>query len=83
VDRWSDPAYIEAQARDRLVYVFPGDFTYLVIDDVDGSTTADGVPISDSIQTTQVDWMQAMVSSVFTAGLTDAAASTLLESPTP
>jgi cell division protein FtsB len=21
VDRWSDPAYIEAQARDRLVYV--------------------------------------------------------------
>src|SRR4051794_32997275 len=24
VARWSDPAYIEAQARDRLYYVYPG-----------------------------------------------------------
>src|SRR5690349_9989773 len=33
VARWSDPAYIESQARDRLYYVFPGDIAYLVIDD--------------------------------------------------
>src|SRR5690606_33054397 len=25
IARWDDPAYIEAQARDRLVYVYPGD----------------------------------------------------------
>jgi cell division protein FtsB len=80
VDRWSDPAYIEAQARDRLVYVFPGDLTYLVIDNGAAATTADGAPISTSIQTTQVDWMQTVVSSIFTAGLTDAPAATL-ESP--
>jgi cell division protein FtsB len=80
VDRWSDPAYIEAQARDRLVYVFPGDLTYLVIDDGAAATTTDGAPISTSIQTTQVDWMQTVVSSIFTAGLTDASATTL-ESP--
>jgi cell division protein FtsB len=82
VDRWSDPAYIEAQARDRLVYVFPGDLTYLVIDDGAAATTTDGAPISTSIQTTQVDWMQTMVSSIFTAGLTDAPAASL-ENPAP
>jgi cell division protein FtsB len=80
VDRWADPAYIEAQARDRLVYVFPGDLTYLVINDGAAATTADGAPISASIQTTPVDWMQTMVASIFTAGLTDASAATL-ESP--
>jgi cell division protein FtsB len=80
VARWSDPAYIEAQARDRLVYVFPGDLTYLVKDDGAEATTVDGAPISTELQTTQVDWMQTMVSSIFTAGLTDATATTL-ESP--
>ena len=80
VDRWSDPAYIEAQARDRLKYVFPGDFTYSVKGDGSELTTTDGAPISAEIQTTQVDWMQTVVSSIFTAGLTDAPAATL-ESP--
>ena len=80
VDRWSDPAYIEAQARDRLKYVFPGDFTYSVKGDGSEITTADGAPISTSIQTTEVDWVHTVVSSLFTAGLTDASA-TELESP--
>lgn len=78
--RWSDPAYIEAQARARLVYVFPGDLTYLVKDDGAAAATTDGAPISTEIQTTQVDWMRTMVSSIFTAGLTDAPAD-VLESP--
>jgi cell division protein FtsB len=81
VARWGDPAYIEAQARDRLVYVFPGDFTYLVIDDAPAATTTDGIPISDEIQTTKVDWMHTMVSSIFTAGLTDATADDLESTP--
>ncbi|MES2170405.1 MAG: septum formation initiator family protein [Actinomycetota bacterium] len=69
--RWSDPNYIEAQARSRLNYVFPGEYSYLVINDVPGASTADGQPISDKLQTTQVDWVESMLSSVFTAGLTD------------
>lgn len=30
--RWDDPAYIEAQARERLSYVQPGETSYRVID---------------------------------------------------
>ena len=79
-DRWTDPAYIESQARDRLVYVYPGDVTYLVIDDGKTSTTSDGQPISGEIQETRVDWVQTLLASVFTAGLTDATTDQL-ESP--
>ncbi|WP_213813732.1 septum formation initiator family protein [Glaciihabitans sp. dw_435] len=77
VARWDDPAYIEAQARDRLLYVFPGEYSYLVLN---GKTTAtpDKAPISDSIQKTQVDWMKSMLTSVVTAGLSDATASKLV-----
>jgi cell division protein FtsB len=81
VARWDDPAYIESQARDRLNYVYPRDYTYLVIDDGQTVQTSDGAPISGEIQETQVDWMASLVDSVFTAGLTDATASEL-ESPT-
>lgn len=81
VARWEDPSYIEAQARDRLVYVYPGDFTYLVIDDTAPLATPDGAPISDTIQTTRVDWVRAVLDSVYTAGLTDDTAAELV-SPT-
>jgi cell division protein FtsB len=70
VDRWKDPAYVESQARDRLYYVFPGDVSYLVIGEASGPTTPGGQPISDQIQTTKVDWMRSLLSSVYTAGLT-------------
>jgi len=69
--RWNDPNYIEAQARSRLNYVFPGEYSYLVINDKKLAATADGQPISASLQVTQVDWVKSMLSSVFTAGLTD------------
>jgi cell division protein FtsB len=32
VARWSDPGYIERQARTRLQYAMPGDTTYIVVD---------------------------------------------------
>lgn len=76
--RWSDPKYIEAQARKRLNYVFPGEYSYLVINDIDAPKTQDGQPISESIQSTRVDWVGTMLSSVFTAGLTDAPADKLV-----
>lgn len=71
IDRWQDPAYIEAQARDRLLYVYPGDISYLVIDDGLTSESSDGTPVSDEIQTTRIDWTRALLSSIVTAGLTD------------
>lgn len=77
VARWSDPAYIESQARERLYYVFPGDISYLVIGDGSEPTTADGQPISSSIQTTKVDWVHSLLASIYTAGLTDAPPSRL------
>ena len=30
--RWNDPAYVIAQARDRLIYVLPGETPYRVVD---------------------------------------------------
>jgi cell division protein FtsB len=69
IDRWKDPAYIEAEARNRLLYVFPGDITYLVIDDHE-STAATDLPISDRIQSTKVDWTRSLLSSVISAGTT-------------
>ena len=82
VARWSDPAYIEAQARQKLYYIFPGDRTYLVVDDGATIETSDGQPISDSIQSLQVDWVQSLVSSLYTAGLTEATGAELT-TPSP
>jgi cell division protein FtsB len=72
VARWSDPAYVEAQARDRLYYVYPGDVTYLVLDDDAAPVVADEQPISAELQSTEVDWVTAFLSSVYVAGLTEA-----------
>lgn len=73
VARWSDPAYIESKARDRLNYVFPGDVSYLVVGDAAHEEgTENGLPISDQIQTTRTDWMASLLSSIYTAGLTTA-----------
>lgn len=75
--RWDDPRYIEAQARQRLNYVYPGEISYLVIDDGQTVTTDDGQPISAEVQDTRLDWVALMLSSLLTAGLTDKAADEL------
>ena len=41
-DRWQDPAYIEAQARERLRYVMPGETAYIVLE-ADEAPAPDGV----------------------------------------
>jgi cell division protein FtsB len=76
--RWNDPSYVESLARERLNYVYPEEYSYLVIDDGKTLATADGQPISAKLQTTQVDWVRTMLSSVLTAGLTDAPANQLV-----
>lgn len=72
IDRWSDPAYLESQARERLYYVKPGDVSYFVIGGSDLPVTPGGAPISDEIQTTKVDWVQGLLSTVYGSGLTTA-----------
>jgi cell division protein FtsB len=78
VARWSDPSYVESLARERLNYVYPGEYSYLIIDDGKTTAIANGQPISTKLQTTQVDWVRTMLSSVLTAGLTDAPANQLV-----
>jgi cell division protein FtsB len=76
VARWDDPAYIEAQARDRLLYVYPGEQSFLVMGEGSSTrgdaapTTDSGTPVSSTVQTPKVDWVQAMLSSVLESGLT-------------
>jgi len=78
VARWDDPAYIEAQARDRLLYVYPGEESYLVMGSEGDSgsrdrrpTTESGTPVSATVQTPHVDWVQSMLSSVLESGLSE------------
>ncbi|WP_307859045.1 FtsB family cell division protein [Herbiconiux sp. SYSU D00978] len=81
VARWDDPAYIEAQARNRLNYVYPGEYNYLVRDDGQTPVAEDLSVFDDQIQTAQVDWLHASLQSLVTAGLTTAPAPDLVEPP--
>jgi cell division protein FtsB len=82
VARWSDPAYIKAQARDRLYFVMPGETSFLVIDDQAPTAPADDVPVSTGIQNTKVDWLGALFSSGVNAGLSTQTPEELQESGT-
>ena len=79
--RWDDPSYIQSKARERLDYVYPGEYSFNVIDDTPAATPTDSLPISDDIQTTDVDWVGSMLSSVLTAGLTDQPADQIVAPP--
>jgi len=81
-DRWQDPVYIRAQARDRLYYVLPGEVSYLVMDadGMDFSDTSGTVgallaakrnadEISLEIAAANENWVDALVESVLRAAL--------------
>ena len=72
LERWSDRAYVEAQARSRLMFVYPGDITYLVIDDVGEVQGEAPLPVSDTIEVAQTSWMQSLFASYLVAATTDA-----------
>jgi len=80
--RWEDPAYVRAQARDRLYYVMPGEVSYLVMDaaGVDVSDTSGTVgaslaerkntsEISTTIFETKSNWVDALLLTVVRAGI--------------
>ena len=62
IERWSDAAFVEAQARQRLLYVYPGDVTYLIVNDVVGDSADEPVP-TEAVQTTNINWVDALVAS--------------------
>ncbi|BDV31089.1 FtsB family cell division protein [Microbacterium terricola] len=71
-DRWSDPAYITTQARERLYYVQPGEVVYLVDNDLPASATPqEEAPVSEDVEATHTDWMAQLVRSVTAAGLAE------------
>jgi len=75
LDRWSDPAFLKAQARARLGYAMPGDKAYRVIDPGDanaGVSPITGKPVAAGVVDTAGDdaapWYRTMWTSVQVAG---------------
>ena len=68
--RWQDPSFIETQARERLMFVYPGDITYLVIDDVSDETEDQNPLVSTDIELVQPDWRDALLGSYLVAATT-------------
>lgn len=78
-ERWSDPAYITTQARERLYYVQPGEVVYLVDNDLDAADLpATQTDVPEDVARTQTDWMAQLVRSVAGAGLAETAAPELI-----
>lgn len=74
-ERWSDPAYITTQARERLYYVKPGEVVYLIDDDLDpAEVPAEQKPVSETLQEKPADWMPQLLRTLVGAGLSDTAA---------
>ena len=74
-DRWSDPAYIQSQARGRLLFVMPGDTSYLVLDPP-ATNKQQQSNISTELHETQTSWLDSFVESMVTAGTAPAPAPT-------
>ena len=72
LDRWSDRAFVEAQARSRLMFVYPGDITYLVIDDVEVEDVGVAQTISEDIEVVSSNWMKSLFASYLVAATTQA-----------
>lgn len=72
LERWSDRVYVETQARSRLMFVYPGDITYLVLDDLPESTDESTIEVTEEIQVTRSDWREALLASFLVAATTDA-----------
>ena len=70
--RWSDRAFVETQARSRLMFVYPGDITYLVLDDLPDDAVEQTQEVSDQIQVTEANWREALLASYLVAATTDA-----------
>lgn len=68
--RWQDPRFVETQARERLMFVYPGDITYLVIDDLGDPLVEEDPVVSAEIRAVQPDWRDALLGSYLVAATT-------------
>lgn len=70
VARWDDPAFVVAQARERLTYVFPGETPYRVIDPETVEGAAEGSPAAAEEDDVDEDgtWYTRLAESVEVAG---------------
>lgn len=80
-ERWNDPAFIETQARERLMFVYPGDITYLVIDDIDDDDYETDTILSVEIQQADSDWRAALLGSYLVAATTSRVQDTSMQAP--
>lgn len=72
LERWNDRVFVETQARSRLMFVYPGDITYLVIDDLPEEVTESDDAISEDIQVASTNWRGALLASYLVAATTQA-----------
>ena len=79
--RWDDPAYIEAQARDRLFFVYPGETSFVVLDDRSALEAAAADVPSATLEEPSRDWASAAATSFLIAGLTDEGPSSFVGVP--
>lgn len=83
-ERFTDPAYITTQARERLYYVKPGEVVYLVDDDLPAALVPqEQAPVSDEVERTRTDWMSQFVRSVVQAGLAQTVKAPAIGVPDP
>lgn len=71
--RWTSDTYVEAQARERLHYVLPGETAYIVLGG-DDTLNTDGVIASAARPGVRSPWFTDLWRSVEAAGSTKAAA---------
>ncbi|MGX5359331.1 FtsB family cell division protein [Kocuria sp. KH4] len=73
VDQWSDETYVKQQARDRLLYVMPGERSYLVV----GAEEMEGAVVDSSAAQVEAEkpaWVDALWQSVVASAYEDAPA---------
>ena len=70
VARWDDPAFVVAQARERLAYVFPGETPYRVVDAevVDGPAPGSPAAEREPEALAGASWYDRLWDSVVDAG---------------
>lgn len=70
--RWNDPAYIQAQARGRLLFVVPGETSYLVTDSGAAVAPQEPAEARPDLHETETDWTETLAQSFVTSGLANA-----------
>mgnify|MGYP001940692055 CR=1 FL=1 len=67
--RWSDPAFIESQARGRLMFAKPGDTVYILEGDTSHPVAEKPAPATPEQHVTEHEWSRIAVRSLIGAGV--------------